>query len=80
MIDLVDFAGHVSYVFLACGAYLLGRKNKWGWLCHIIGGLGWLIIGFIMEMSSLWTWGFVFLFIDIKGFRNWWKWEGKHDD
>jgi hypothetical protein len=76
----LDIAGHFAYVFLAVGAYLLGKKNKWGWVCHMAGGLAWIIIGVLMGWTSIWMWGILFMFIDIKGFWTWWKWEGKYAD
>ena len=73
----IDVCGHVAYLFLVAGMVLLTRKNLWGWACRFIGEIGWVVIGFIMGMTSIWLWGLVFMCIDIKGFYEWWKWEGQ---
>jgi len=68
----LDFAGHVGYVCLFLGSQLLARNNKYGWLCRLLGELIWVVLGFILGLTSIWMWGIFFIFAnDIYGF---WKW------
>ncbi len=68
-----DVIGHFGYFFIALGMFLLAKKNILGWVSRFIGELTWLGLGVWMEMSSIWSWGLLFLFIEIYGFRSWWK-------
>ena len=68
---ILDMLGHVGYLFLATGMWLLTKKNIFGWACRAFGEALWLFIGIEMGMSSIWFWGIVFLFIEAKGYRSW---------
>ena len=70
---VLDVLGHIGYLFLAFGMYLLARKNMFGWACRGVGETIWLFIGIEMQMSSMWVWGFVFLALEIHGFLSWKK-------
>lgn len=63
--------GHVSYSFIALGMFLLAKKNILGWVSRFIGEVGWLLVGWAIEMNSIWGWGLPFLCIEIYGFRSW---------
>lgn len=76
----LDVFGHISYLFLVGGVFLLSKKNKYGWLCHILGGSGWTIIGFMANYTSLWFWGIIFLILDSRGYWLWTKMEKDYDD
>jgi hypothetical protein len=70
---ILDVLGHISYSFIALGMLLLAKKSILGWISRFIGEAGWLLIGFVLEMSSIWSWGLLFLCIEIFGFWSWWK-------
>lgn len=70
-IDWIDVSGHLSYLLIVLGTFMVGRKNKWGWVLRALGETGWLTLGFILGLSSIWAWGFVFLCIEA---YNFWKW------
>ncbi len=70
---IADRLGHVSYLFIAIGMFLLAKKNILGWVSRFIGESGWLLVGWAIGMSSIWTWGTLFLVIEVYGFRSWWK-------
>ena len=76
----IDACGHVAYLFLAVGMLLISQKNKWGWICRLSGEAAWVGIGIVMGMTSIWMWGLLFMCIDINGFYDWWKWEGRYAD
>ena len=69
--EMLDILGHVAYSSLAFGMFLLARKNLWGWVFRFIGEVGWLWIGVQMGMSSIWTWGLLFLAMEVYGFWSW---------
>jgi hypothetical protein len=70
---IADYVGHISYSFVALGLLLLARKNILGWVCRFIGEVGWLLIGWAINMSSLWFWGSIFLVLEVYGFQSWWR-------
>jgi hypothetical protein len=69
--ETIDLFGHLFYAFIALGMLLLAYKSKWGWVSRFVGELGWLWIGVEMEMSSIWSWGALFLVIECYGFWSW---------
>jgi hypothetical protein len=70
---LYDAWGHVGYIFIALGMFLLSKKSIWGWVSRFVGEFIWLVVGWYMGMSSIWGWGLLFLCMEIYGFRSWWK-------
>ena len=68
-----DLLGHIGYVFLLAGLFLLSRKKTIGWLFRIIGDLFWVTVGFLLGMSAIWFWCLVFLCLDIYGYISWKK-------
>lgn len=66
--DLTDLAGHASYVLLASGLFLISRGHKIGWLLRAFGEIGWLVIGFVLGMSSIWGWGLAFVALDLNAY------------
>lgn len=74
----LDLVGHIGYVSLFVGSQLLARHNKYGWLCRLLGELIWVVLGFILGLTSIWMWGIFFVFAnDIYGFWKWSKAEKK---
>ena len=73
MIDLdpLDLAGHLGYAFIALGMYFIAQKSAWGFALRFTGETIWLGVGLALGMSSIWTWGILFLFIDGYGFIKW---------
>lgn len=69
----VDFFGHFFYFFLFLGMLLIQYKDYRGWAFRFAGEAGWIGIGLIMGMSSIWAWGFAFMVVDVLGFLKWQK-------
>lgn len=63
-----DLAGHVGYIFIALGLWQLTKKKQIGWLYRFIGETIWVILGFVLNLTSIWAWGIIFMLIDLKGF------------
>lgn len=66
---LVDWLG-ISLSLLS--VYMLGNKNKWGFIIFAISNVVWIFLGFVL-MNSLGTTigNAVFLVINIRGYTNW---------
>ena len=69
----VDFFGHWFYFFLFIGMMLLQSKDYRGWAFRFAGEVGWIGIGLLMGMSSIWLWGFAFMVVDVLGYLKWQK-------
>ena len=67
----LDIAGHFGYAFIALGMFLIAQKSAWGFALRFTGEVIWLGVGLALGMSSIWTWGILFLFIDGYGFIKW---------
>ena len=69
----IDMLGHIGYLSIAVGMYIITLKNLWGFAFRFIGEVVWLVIGLMLGMSSLLVWGVIFMGIDIYGFMKWRK-------
>lgn len=78
MIFMLDLVGHIGYIFIVVGMILLTQKNKFGWTMRFLGEFIWTMLGFYMEMSSIWFWGLVFMAIDLHGYHEWRRKEEWH--
>jgi hypothetical protein len=67
-----DIWGHVGYAFLGLGMYLLAIKSIWGWVSRFVGEIIWLIIGYVIGMTSMYIWGVFFLGMELYGLHSWW--------
>jgi hypothetical protein len=68
---MIDFFGHIGYGLIAAGMFLLSRKDKNGWILRFAGEGVWVVLGFALGLTSIWTWGLIFLGIDITGYVKW---------
>ena len=67
----LDFFGHWGYFFLFVGLFYIGAKERVGWLFRFFGEIIWIYLGFVLGLTSVWGWGFVFLSLDIYNYRKW---------
>ena len=72
MLTTPDLWGHVGYALLGFGMYLLAIKSIWGWISRFAGEVIWLVIGYVIGMTSMYTWGVFFLFMEVYGLYSWW--------
>ena len=68
---MIDLCGHVGYILLLVGTYLVSKNHAAGWAMRGVGSAIWLCVGAVMGMSSIWIWGSFFLVLDVVGFRRW---------
>ncbi len=67
----LDAWGHIGYILIFAGMYLLGQKAKVGWVSRCLGDAVWVVVGFAMGMTSIWAWGLVFMANDVLSYRKW---------
>ncbi len=65
----------VAAVFELLGVFLLGKKNKLGFVSAALGGVTWIIYVFVSKSDAygLLLVCSVAFFLNIKGFLNWKK-------
>ena len=71
--SIPNLLGHIGYICLALGTFLVARKIGIGWLFRISGEVFWFVAGVMLGMSSIWFWCSFFLCLDIYGYFNWKK-------
>lgn len=69
--DWIDLYGHFSYLFILVGMVLLSHRHSIGFVLRFIGELGWVTIGIVLGMTSIWSWGILFMLNDLYGFTKW---------
>ena len=67
----LDRWGHVAYFFVFLGVFCLANELQIGWAFRFMGEIGWILIGFGMRMSSVWSWGIGFAILDAIGYFMW---------
>lgn len=67
---MIDLVGHVAYVFIGLGMWLLGKRNPLGFLSQAVGAAIWMVCGYFLGLSSVVIWNLLFLAIGINGYYN----------
>lgn len=55
------------------GVYLIGSKNRYGFLIMMIASLSWMTVGFMIESLALIIGSVVFFGLHVRGWINWRK-------
>jgi hypothetical protein len=66
-----DIAGHIAYVFILLGIYLIGRGKRIGMLSQMLGCIIWVGAGIALGLSSVIIWNIVIGLVCIHSYRNW---------
>lgn len=66
-----DIYGHVGYAMLALGMWLVGKRNRNGFLLRLVGEGIWIGIGIHLGYTSIVAWGILDLYINGKSFLRW---------
>ena len=70
---LIDWLG---MVLCLVSVYMLGNKNRWGFIVFAISNVIWIYLGLAMMSSiGMAAGNFVFMIINIRGFVRWVKLE-----
>ncbi|MBD3261968.1 MAG: hypothetical protein GF334_09960, partial [Candidatus Altiarchaeales archaeon] len=56
---MADIFGHIAFLFIVGGIFLLGKNKPLGFLVQGTGSLLWAVIGFHLGMVSLVIWNIV---------------------
>ena len=64
---MIDFAGHIGEILLVFGTFRVARGDHWGFIWRVLGSAIWLVIGWHLDLSSVWFWCGVFLLVDSYG-------------
>jgi nicotinamide riboside transporter PnuC len=57
------------------GVYLLGNKNKVGFILFMIGSLSWAVVGFLIASIAMTVGSLIFFALHLRGFLSWRKTE-----
>lgn len=76
---MIDAVGHLGYAVLLMGNILISRRHAAGWFLRLAGDGIWTVLGVLLSMSSIITWGLVFGIIDVVAFNAWRKKQQHHD-
>jgi len=68
---VLDAIGHVGYILLLIGTLLVTRRQAAGWLFRLAGESIWVVLGIKLGLTSVVTWGLVFIILELRG---WWAW------
>ena len=73
---LLDWLG----IFMSLvSVYMLGNKNKWGFIVFALSNVIWIYLGLIMMSSvGMAVGNFIFMVINIRGFIHWGKMDDDH--
>jgi nicotinamide riboside transporter PnuC len=64
----------VDWVATVCGltgVYLIGSKNRLGFIVMMLASLSWLIVGFMIGSWALILGSMVFFSLHVRGFLKW---------
>lgn len=53
------------------GVYLIGNKNKFGFLIMMIASLSWMTVGFMIDSLALIAGSAVFFSLHVRGWLKW---------
>jgi hypothetical protein len=67
---MLDFIGHVGEVMLLWGTFRVARGHAEGFKWRLLGNILWCRLGWEIELTSVWFWCGVFVFVDGYG---WWR-------
>lgn len=71
--DFMKYYG-VDWVAMALSlyaVYLLGNKNKWGFVAFIISNALWLYVGYLANSYAIAIGNFIFLLTNTRGWVRW---------
>lgn len=64
----------IDWLATVCGlsaVYLLGNKNKIGFILFMIGSLSWAVVGFLIGSIAMTVGSLIFFVLHLRGFLNW---------
>lgn len=73
MEDLLRFYGidWIAMTLSLYAVYLLGNRNKWGFVSFIISNALWVYVGYLTGSYAIAIGNFVFLLMNSRGYLKW---------
>ena len=72
MSSWLDIGGHIAYIWVGLGMLMIALKRPvLGFAFRLVGELGWLTLGVLMGMTSIWFWEIIFIIVDVVGMYVW---------
>ena len=71
--NLLQFYG-IDWLATACGlagVFLLGNKNRWGFLIFMVASASWVTFGFITGSFAVILGSSTFFFMHLRGWLRW---------
>jgi hypothetical protein len=68
---MIDLVGHIGYALIFFGTIIVGRRNKIGWILRFLGESIWLCLGIVLQLTSIYIWGIVFIFLEVFNYMKW---------
>ena len=60
-----------AMIFSLLALYLIGRRNRFGFLSFIAANVCWLSIGWLTMSLAIMVGNGIFLILNLRGYRNW---------
>ena len=60
-----------AMIFSLLALYLIGRRNRFGFLSFIAANVCWVSIGWLTMSASIMVGNVIFLTLNVRGYRNW---------
>jgi nicotinamide riboside transporter PnuC len=65
-------------VFSLLALYLIGRRNRVGFLSFIAANVCWVSIGWLTMSLAIMVGNIIFLILNVRGYRNWLNADSNH--
>jgi len=67
-----------AMVFSLLALYLIGRRNRVGFLSFIAANVCWVSIGWLTMSLAIMVGNIIFLILNVRGYRNWLNADSNH--
>lgn len=67
-----------AMIFSLLALYLIGRRNRLGFLSFIAANVCWVSIGWLTMSPAIMFGNIIFLILNLRGYRNWLNAESGH--
>ena len=66
-----DIIGHFLMVGMLAGKWLVAHKHRTGWLVWACAAFGWIILGYVLGLTSLMAWNVLYVAFYLYSWRLW---------
>ena len=61
----------IAMIMTFLSLYLLGKKNKYGFIFGLLANASWLTFGILVQSTANVLANVIFVFLNIKGYQHW---------